>query len=114
MDMITIDWETFYDREYSLTKLTTEEYIRHPDFEVIGIGVKVNDEDTDWLSGSHKKLKEYLKSEYDWGRSAVLAHNTLFDGAILSWVFDIHPTCLPRYSFYGSGYQWRRGRRLPS
>jgi hypothetical protein len=44
MDIITIDFETYYDRDFSLTKLTTEEYIRSDRFEVIGISVKVNNE----------------------------------------------------------------------
>ena len=35
-------------------------------------------------------LKTTLQ-EFDWGNSMVLAHNTMFDGAILSWLFDIHP-----------------------
>ena len=33
MDLLTIDFETFYSKEYSLTKLTTEEYVRDPRFE---------------------------------------------------------------------------------
>ena len=90
MDLITLDFETYYDRDYSLSKITTEEYIRHPQFEVIGIGVKVNNQPTEWASGTHEQLKEYLQS-FDWANSMVLAHNTMFDGAILSWRFDIHP-----------------------
>ena len=91
MNIITVDFETYYDKTFSLSKLTTEEYIRSPDFEVIGLAVKVNNGDTEWLSGPHDALKKYLQDNYDWEGSAVLAHNTLFDGAILSWVFDIHP-----------------------
>ena len=41
MDLITIDFETYYDRDYSLSKITTEEYVRSPQFEAIGVGVKV-------------------------------------------------------------------------
>ena len=91
MDIITVDFETYYDKEFSLSKLTTEQYVRSPDFEVIGLGVKVNNEETVWLSGGHNELKTYLHANYDWKNSAVLAHNTLFDGAILSWVFGIQP-----------------------
>ena len=39
MDLITLDFETFYSKEFSLSKLTTEEYIRDPRFQVIGLGV---------------------------------------------------------------------------
>jgi len=91
VDIITIDFETYYDKTFSLSKITTEQYVRSPDFEVIGLAVKVNDEETSWLSGGHSALKDYLLANYDWESSAVLAHNTMFDGSILSWLFDIHP-----------------------
>ena len=91
MNIITVDFETYYDKQFSLSKLTTEEYIRSPEFEVIGVGVKVNNEETAWLSGPHDVLKKYLHANYDWENSAVLAHNTMFDGAILSWLFDVQP-----------------------
>jgi len=90
MDLITLDFETYYDRDYSLSKITTEEYIRDPRFEVIGIGVKVNNQPTEWASGTHEQIKTYLQT-FDWANSMVLAHNTMFDGAILAWQFDIHP-----------------------
>ena len=91
MDIITIDFETYYDKNISLGKLTTEEYIRHPAFEIIGVAIKVNDDSTDWLSGSVDDLRTYMSNHYDWEKSAVLAHNTMFDGAILHWVLGISP-----------------------
>ena len=54
------------------------------------MGVKVNDEPTTWYSGSHADVKRYL-AKYDWKDSALLCHNTMFDGAILAWRFDVHP-----------------------
>jgi DNA polymerase I-like protein with 3'-5' exonuclease and polymerase domains len=90
MDLITIDFETFYSQDFSLSKMTTEAYVRDPRFEVIGVSVKVNNGRTEWASGTHEQLKNYF-SGFAWGDSMVLAHNTMFDGAILSWLFDIHP-----------------------
>ena len=90
MDLITLDFETFYDKDFSLTKMTTEEYIRDSRFEIVGVGVKVNNGPTEWASGTHAELAEYL-AEFDWASSMVLAHNTMFDGAILSWLFGIKP-----------------------
>ncbi len=90
MDLITVDFETYYSKDFSLSKMTTEEYIRSPYFQVIGVGVKVNNGGTEWASGTHEQLKEYL-NEFDWDNAMVLAHNTMFDGAILSWIFDVHP-----------------------
>ena len=91
MDLITIDFETYYDRDFSLTKLTTEEYVRSDRFEVIGVSVKVNNNGTEWASGTHEQLKEWLQDSFDWSDSLVLAHNTLFDGAILNWRFGVSP-----------------------
>jgi hypothetical protein len=50
MDIVTIDFETYYDKTSSLSKMTTESYVRRPLFEVIGVGIKVNDYPTDWYS----------------------------------------------------------------
>jgi len=90
MDIITADFETAYSKDYSLTKVTTEEYIRHPDFEVIGVAVQVNDGEPQWFSGTKENTKEWL-DQFDWGNSVVIAHNAMFDVAILSWHFDIKP-----------------------
>ena len=108
MDLITLDFETYYDKDYSLRKrnVTLESYIRDPRFEVIGVGLKVNDGDTEWASGTHEQIKEYLHT-FNWKNSVLLAHNTMFDGAIISWLFDVHPRlyadtlCIAR-AIYGS------------
>ncbi len=90
MDIITVDFETYYAKDFSLTKLTTEEYIRSRDFEVIGLAVKVDEQETEWFSGTHKQISVWL-NQFDWDHSLVLAHNTQFDGAILNWHFGITP-----------------------
>ncbi len=88
MDIVTIDFETYYDKDYSLSKMTTEQYVRSNLFEVIGVGIKVNNYPTDWYSGSDPA--KFLKS-LDYSDKAILCHNTAFDGAILSWHFGIKP-----------------------
>lgn len=88
MDIVTIDFETYYDKDYSLSKMTTEKYVRSPLFEIIGVGIKVNDYPTDWYSGDNPG--KFLKS-LDYSKRAILCHNTAFDGAILSWHFGIRP-----------------------
>lgn len=90
MNLITIDFETYYDKEFSLSKMTTEEYVRDPRFEVIGVGVKFNDDPPEWASGTHEELKLWL-DKFPWRKSMTLAHNAIFDGSILNWVFDIRP-----------------------
>ena len=93
MALITLDFETYYSRRYSLTKYTTEEYIRDYRFEVIGVSVKVNDDPVRWFSGTHEQIATFFR-QFPWASSGVLAHNAMFDGAILSWVFGIRPKAL--------------------
>jgi len=90
MNIITLDFETYYDKDFSLSKLTTEEYIRDDRFEVIGVGVKINDSPATWFSGSTEEIKAHLQT-FNMGEHLVLAHNAIFDAAILSWHFDICP-----------------------
>lgn len=88
--MYTLDFETFYDREFSLTKIPTEEYVRDPRFEVIGVAVKMNDGPSEWFSGTHEETKAWLE-QFGWGNHFALAHNAMFDAAILTWRFGIRP-----------------------
>ena len=73
MSFLTIDFETYYSKEFSLGKLTTEEYVRDKRFEVIGVAVKATEgnyyhraaalDDTPstiWFSGSKKQTAEFL------------------------------------------------------
>ena len=90
MNIITLDFETYYSRDFSLTKSTTEEYVRSDLFQTIGVSVKENDGESKWFSGTHEEILGFL-SNYDWGNSFALAHNAMFDSAILSWRFGIKP-----------------------
>jgi len=90
VNIITLDFETFYSQTYSLSKMTTEEYVRGEEFEVIGVAVKVNDEETQWFSGTKDKTRQFLEG-FDWGNSLALAHNAMFDASILTWTFGIKP-----------------------
>ena len=89
--LITIDFETYYDPDYSLTKLSTEEYVNDPRFETIGFAYKIDDERTVWVPGNDpKRVRDTLRS-LPWDAAFVLAHNTMFDGAIMSWKYGIRP-----------------------
>jgi DNA polymerase I-like protein with 3'-5' exonuclease and polymerase domains len=90
MNLLTVDFETYYSKELGFKTHTTEAYIRHDDFHVIGVAVAVNDGPAQWFSGTHEQIKVWF-NQFDWGNSVVLAHNTVFDGAILSWKFGINP-----------------------
>lgn len=94
MSLITLDFETYYtDKDLGFRTQTTEEYIRDPRFEVIGVSVQVNDGSPVWFSGDRETTRKWL-DQFNWKESLVLAHNTLFDGAILAWHFGIKPMAL--------------------
>lgn len=86
--MITLDFETYYSKTFTLSKLTTEEYVNSTDFEVIGVGVKIDEGESEWFSGSKEEVKRFLDS-LDIPNNVVLCHNTFFDATILYESFGI-------------------------
>lgn len=90
MRIVTLDFETYYAKDIGFRTQTTEEYIRDKRFEVIGVGIKVEDAPIHWFSGTREELRKQLLT-YSWRDSALLCHNTLFDGAVLKWHFNISP-----------------------
>jgi DNA polymerase len=87
---ITLDFETYYDSDYSLKKLTTEEYIRDVRFEVIGVSIKVDRKPALWISGTFEQIRAALL-RIDWSKVSSCAHNSMFDMGILAWRFGIVP-----------------------
>ncbi len=52
------------------------------------MGVKIDDQETQWITSTHNHIKSRLM-EIDWNEAILLCHNTQFDGAILSFIFNI-------------------------
>ena len=92
MNLITVDFETYYDADYSLTKksMTTQRYVDDRRFETIGVSVKVDDNDAVWFSGSSVQVEDFL-ARFNFENAALLAHNALFDATILAWKYGIKP-----------------------
>ena len=88
MAIITLDFETYYSKTYSLSKLTTEEYVNGDEFEVIGVGVKVDGAATSWHTGSKEEIGQALQG-YNLPNNTLLCHNTYFDATILYEFFGI-------------------------
>lgn len=89
---LVIDFETAWCRKtgYTLTKMTTEEYVRDARFLAWGLCVKEvgSTDKATWVRGNG--IKKWAK-QFDWSKTAVLAHNAQFDITILSWIYGIHP-----------------------
>lgn len=90
MRYITLDFETFYSKDFSLSKITTENYIRDKQFQVIGFGYKVDDEEPQWVTGSEDRITMALAA-LDIENSYLICHNMAFDGAILAWRYNLKP-----------------------
>lgn len=89
--IIVLDFETAWSRkEYTLSKMTTEEYVRDPRFKAWGLCWKELDADgcAVWVRGSD--IQAWADS-IDWAKTAVLAHNAQFDVTILSWRYGVQP-----------------------
>jgi len=86
--LVTCDLETFYSKDFSLSKSTTEEYVRSPQFETIGISLKLDDNPTVWVP--QPRVDKVLRKT-DWSDKLVICQNTAFDGAILNWRYDVNP-----------------------
>ena len=88
--ILVIDFETRWDRkDYTLSKMTTEQYIRDPRFKAFGCCIKTYDvPGTVWVT--HADLPDFFNT-IDWSTTAVLAHNAQFDVAILSYVYGHQP-----------------------
>lgn len=89
--ILAVDMETVYDsKDYTLRKLTTEEYIRDIRFKAFGLCVHElgSSEPVVWIKG--RDISDWAAT-IDWNRTAVLAHNAQFDVAILGWHYNVHP-----------------------
>jgi DNA polymerase len=89
--LITLDFETYFDSEYSLKKMTTESYVRDPRFEVLGVGVKYDNQPAVWLD--EEEFREWA-SRVQWQHVALCCHHTQFDAFILSHHYNIRPGML--------------------
>lgn len=88
MNTITLDWETYFDQDYTLKKLSTTEYVRHADFQIHGVGIKHSSRKAAWYTGD--KLFDKIHG-IDWDNTALLAHHTQFDAFILTHWFRVKP-----------------------
>ena len=72
--------------------MTTQEYILDPQFEVILVSVAIDKKYPEWFSGTKEEIRDWLEAfAFDDPSTLTIGQNVLFDGAILEWVFDIHP-----------------------
>lgn len=81
MNVLTVDFETYYDREYSLSKMTMIEYIMDGRFQPIMMSYTINDEPIQNVIG-YPNIKRILDG-IDWSNTVLNAQNTAFDATII-------------------------------
>lgn len=93
MKYLTLDFETYYAKDYSLSRkdTTTQDYIMSPRFEVLMASVKWGDDPAVVLEAH--ELPAFFES-VDWADTAMVAHNSLFDASILWWRYGKRPALL--------------------
>ena len=89
MNIITLDFETYFDDDYTLSKMTTEAYIRDPRFEAHGCGFYAPGGIERFVDSSD--FPYFFANFIDWTDIAVLCHHAAFDGLILSHHYGIKP-----------------------
>lgn len=93
MNIITLDFETFFSDDYSLSKMTTESYIRDSRFQAHGCAIRMYNINTDkyetrWLNEPEFRV---WTSVSDFSTVAILCHHAQFDGLILSHHYGVKP-----------------------
>jgi DNA polymerase len=83
--MVVLDIESYYDNDYTLKKLTTEEYIRDPRFKIHCISVVSSNGDKLVVDRDFKSFLEPYMDDF------VIAQHSQFDGLILSHHLGLYP-----------------------
>lgn len=90
MHIITVDFETHYSTDYSLSKLSPLEYVRDARFQIISASIRYPNGQCTTCFGEHD-VRQAL-AQVDWGCSAFLAHNgSGFDAYVAAYHFGINP-----------------------
>jgi hypothetical protein len=87
---IVFDFETYFDKDYSLSKMTPMEYIMDRRFKAMLIGWKVNNgpvQTKELGVGSDDEVRKIFSGEF-----RAVCHNAQFDCSILAWRYGIVPT----------------------
>lgn len=90
MTRLSLDFETYYDREYSLSKMTTQEYILDPRFQVLLCGMRWGDHPVQVVEAENlPQIFADIGRTVGWSNVILTCHNTMFDAAILAWRYGI-------------------------
>ena len=81
-DTVVLDCESFFDKDYSLKKLSTYEYVTDIRFEELGWAVKEN---------SEPAVFQQIVPQLPWKNITVIMHNAPFDALVLAMHHGVYP-----------------------
>lgn len=88
--LCTLDWETYWSTQHSLSKMNPIAYIMHPETEIQSVSIAFDDWPAETFFGEERIRA--LFSKIDWSTKILNAHNNLgFDALIAVWRFGIRP-----------------------
>lgn len=87
--VVTVDFETYFDQDYTMKKMSTSEYVRDKRFKAQMVGIKIGRKPTKIYTGA--AITRALRA-INWNTHTLLAHNAAFDCFILSHHFGIVPS----------------------
>ena len=87
--IVTGDFETYYDSEYSLSRMSETDYILSPLFQPLMLSLKLGDGPLATYVGD--AAIRGAVAQIDWSSVAFLSHNARFDGSILAWRYGCYP-----------------------
>jgi DNA polymerase family A len=90
LNILVIDAETYYSTKtgYTLSKMTTAEYVQSPEFQLIGLAYSLDGVMSPWYPG--ETGIPHLRA-LDLSDTILVAHNAVFDGYALSHQYDLKP-----------------------
>lgn len=86
--IVTLDFETYYDKDFTLRKMSVSEYIRDERFIAHGVSIKHGSKPAKWYTGVNIARALY---EIDWENTVLICHNTQFDAFILTQIYGCTP-----------------------
>lgn len=88
MRNLWLDFESYYDTEYSLRKMTPPEYVLSPQFEALGCAFAWEGKEPFWVDGPD--IGAFFKP-LDLTDTRAISHNAAFDMLILSLRYKVFP-----------------------
>lgn len=98
--ILFLDFETYFDSDYSLSKMPALQYLRDERFKCLGCAVKVNNNPSKWVEA--ERLPK-LFAAIDWSKTLLVAHNINFDGLLLKEIYGYQPAlyyCTSASAYY--------------